>query len=219
MSDWLENRELVASACKQIYKGGLVKLGEGNISSRIPSKDEMIITPAGTDYDNPLAEHMVHVGFDGTNFDMGDGLVPSSEFFLHRHIYQHRIGVNAIIHAHSPYVSVLAINHQDLPVIFEEMGVVFGGPVKCSKFATAGTEDLPKMALNAMGKYNCCILANHGSVVTGKSMDYCIHAVMILEKMAKIYVHAKVIGTPIEIPKEKYQPFAEIFIKKYSIKN
>lgn len=212
----MENAEILVKACKQIYQGGLVKLGEGNISLRIPSKDEMVITPAGNDYENPLPEHMVHMAFDGTNFDKEKDLIPSSEFFLHRHIYQHRSKVNAIIHTHAPFVSALAVSHQDLPVIFEEMAVVFGGPVRCSQYAMAGTEDLPKMALQAMGDLNCCILANHGSLITGKSMDYCVRAAMILEKMAKIYINAQIIGNPITIPKDNYQHFKDIFKKNYS---
>ena len=76
-----ELKILLVEACKKIYEYDLVERGEGNISIKIPGKDEMIITPSGTDYNNPLPNQMVHISFLGEKFDKS--LKPSSEFFIH----------------------------------------------------------------------------------------------------------------------------------------
>ena len=185
MNEILELKNQLAKACKEIFEThDLVEHAEGNVSIRVPGKEEMIITPSGNDYSNPLPIHMVHMDFNGKNFD--DLLKPSSEFFMHRTIYQKRPNVKCILHTHSPFAATLAVTHQNLPVIIEEMLVQLGGPVNCSNFASAGTEDLPLAALEAMGDQNAVILANHGTLVLVRDLAYCIKAAVIIEKMAKI---------------------------------
>jgi L-fuculose-phosphate aldolase len=210
----LELKIQLANACKEIFESDLVEHAEGNVSIKVPGKDEMIITPSGNDYSNPLPINMVHMDFDGKNFDNLNA--PSSEFFMHRIIYQKRPDTKCILHTHSPFAATLAVTHQDLPVIIEEMAVQLGGGVKCTNFADAGTEELPLAALEAMGDQNAVILANHGTLVVGRNLAYCVKVAIIIEKMAKIYIHSKLIGQVHTIPKEKQQKFIQIFREKYS---
>ena len=167
MTSIFELKEELSEGCTKIYQQKLVKLGEGNLSLRIPNKTEMIITPSGNNYLNPLAEKMVHLDFKGTNFDAG--LTPSSEYRIHRFIYEQRPKVQCILHTHSPYACALSLLHRDLPVIIEEMALFIGGSVRCAEFASAGSEELPQNALIAMENRNAVILANHGSLIVGKN--------------------------------------------------
>ncbi|MCD6275949.1 MAG: class II aldolase/adducin family protein, partial [Thermoplasmata archaeon] len=59
-------KEALVMAAKEIYKRGLVQDGEGNLSIRIPGKDEMIITPTADIYMQLTKEDLVHINFDGT---------------------------------------------------------------------------------------------------------------------------------------------------------
>ena len=214
MTSILQLKEELISICDQLYRKELVKLGEGNMSLRVPGKDEMVITPTGNNYDNLLANNMVHINFKGENFD--SPLEPASEYFLHRDFYLARPKINCVVHTHSPYTSILAVLHYSLPVLFEEMALFLGGGVNCSEYAPAGTELLPQAALTAMGNQNAIILANHGVVIVGKSSEYCVKAAVIIEKMSKIYVQAKEIGTVKTISRENQEKFLEIFRGKYS---
>jgi ribulose-5-phosphate 4-epimerase/fuculose-1-phosphate aldolase len=214
MNEILELKIQLSKACEDIFESDLVELAEGNVSIRVSGKNEMIITPSGNDYSNPRPINMVHMGFDGTNFDKLNA--PSSEFFMHRIMYQKRKDASCILHTHSPFAATLAVTHQDLPVIIEEMAVQLGGGVKCTNFASAGTEDLPLAALEAMGEQNAVILANHGTLVVGRDLQYCVKAAVIIEKMAKIYTHAQLIGDVHIIPEEKQKKFIRIFKEKYS---
>ena len=214
MNSLFEIKKELANGCKEIYNRNLVKHGEGNVSLRIPKRPEMIITPAGNNYSNPLAENMVHLDFTGSNFD--PDLTPSSEYQLHRYIYRQRPRVHCILHTHSPFACTLAVLNQELPVIIEEMAEQLGGPVKCADFACVGSTDLPKKALIAMEDRNAALLANHGVLVVGKTLDYCIKTAIIVEKMAKIYCNALQIGLVHTIDEDSQQKFITSFKAQYS---
>ena len=207
-------KEQLCWASQEIYQRGLVNIGEGNISVRVKGKKEMIITPSRNDYRKPVIEDMVHLTLTGKIIE--GNKKPSSESYLHRVFYNARSNVNCIIHTHSPYTSSLSIQHKGIPVIFEEMLIFLGGSVPCSKYALAGTAKLGKNAILAMGKQNAVILANHGSLVAGKTMDYCVNTAQLVEKMAKIYVLANFSSDIKKIPEEKQVDFRLQFVEEFS---
>jgi L-ribulose-5-phosphate 4-epimerase len=200
--------------CKEIFKQNLVKLGEGNVSIRIPNRNEMIITPAGNNYLNLQSDKMVHLGLDGTSYDKS--LEPSSEFRMHLALYQQRPEAQCIIHTHSPYASTLAVLHKSIPVIIDEMSLFLGGGVSCTEYYPAGTDSLANEILKVMSKQNAVIIANHGVVIVGKTSEYCIKAAVIIEKMAQIYLNALKIGKVQTIPIKYQIAFIKIFQEKYA---
>jgi len=215
MTDQISDlKEQLCWASQEIYQRGLVNIGEGNISIRVKGKKEMIITPSRNDYRKPVIEDMVHLTLTGKIIE--GNKKPSSESYLHRVFYNARPNVNCIIHTHSPYTSSLSIQHKGIPVIFEEMLIFLGGSVPCSKYALAGTAKLGKNAILAMGKQNAVILANHGSLVVGKTMDYCVNTAQLVEKMAKIYVLANFSSDIKKIPEEKQVDFRLQFVEEFS---
>lgn len=206
-------KSLIINICNTLYAEGLVKNGEGNVSIRVPKKEEFIITPAGNDYTNLEQRNMVHMSFSDKIFSKSR---PSSEFRLHSTIYKARPNVQCIIHTHSPYASSLSILHKSIPVIIEEMAILLGGNVPCTKYSPAGTDALAKEILSVMKDKNAVIIANHGVVIVGKNPDYCIKAAIIIEKMAQIYLNALKIGDIQIIPSESQKIFIQKFREKYS---
>jgi len=191
MTDQISDlKEQLCWASQEIYQRGLVNIGEGNISIRVKGR---------------LTGKII----EGNK-------KPSSESYLHRVFYNARPNVNCIIHTHSQYTSSLSIQHKGIPVIFEEMLIFLGGSVPCSKYALAGTAKLGKNAILAMGKQNAVILANHGSLVVGKTMDYCVNTAQLVEKMAKIYVLANFSSDIEKIPEEKQVDFRLQFVEEFS---
>lgn len=209
-----EMKNQICWASKEIYQRGLVNVGEGNISLRVKNRNEMIITPSGNNYLNPLPTNMVHITFEGKVITEGEK--PSTEYNLHRIIYEQRPRVNCVIHTHSTYSSILAVQRKALPMIFEEMMVFLGGGVPCSEYALTGTEQLGKNALKAMGKQNAVILANHGSITVGRSVKHCVFGAQLVEKMAKIYVKSISMGEVFEIPEENLSNLMNRFQEEFS---
>jgi L-fuculose-phosphate aldolase len=72
-----------------------------------------------------------------------------------------------------------------------------GGPtIRCAPYARFGTEQLSEYALEALENRNCCLLANHGMIATGNTLDKAMWLAVELETIAKQYYHSLLIGGP-----------------------
>ncbi len=209
----LLKKELVF-ASRKIYQKNLVQRGEGNLSIRIPNTNEFLVTPTYNDYENMTAEDVVHMDFAENK--IGGVLNASSEYRLHIAIYKSRPKVNAVIHTHSPYATMLAVARKDLPMLLEEMVVWVGGRVKCADFTKANTREIGDSAVNALGNTNAILIANHGVLVCGKDMDSAIKTAELVEKMAWIYKGAHEYGSVHEISQESFEYFRKKFDEYYS---
>ena len=204
----------VVNAAKWIFRKGLVDIGEGNVSIRIPNKKELLITPTFNDYENLNEKDIAHIRFDGKKLNIDKN--PSTEFKLHVSIYKARPKAKTVIHTHSPYATMLSIIKKGIPILMEEMVILLGGEIKISNFELAHSESIGINAINAMGKTNAVLLANHGVLVCGRSIDLSLKAAELVEKMAMIYWGSLQIGKPSKIPKEAFNKFFEDFDSKFS---
>ncbi len=204
-----EYRKLVVEGAKAIYENGLVQFGEGNVSVRVKKVDEFFTTPSQNDYETFKPEEVVYMKFDGTQ--ISKGRPTSSEYRLHVAIYQARPKVNCVIHTHSPYASMLSVAKKEIPVIFEEMVIFLGGPIRLAKYAQSGTDELGKNAVEAMGDGNVCLLTNHGIVACGRDMPKTIKAALLVEKMAQIYMGANLLGHVEIVPDQSLPKFLDYF--------
>ncbi|MFW9898617.1 MAG: class II aldolase/adducin family protein [Candidatus Thorarchaeota archaeon] len=202
-------RSEVVKGAKAIYKRNLVDFGEGNVSVRNGRKDELFITPSFNNYETLTDDQVVHIKFDGTA--LSKGKLPSTEATMHTMIYKSRPKVQSVIHTHSPYATMLSVNHMTIPIIMEEQIVFLGGSVDISPFGEAHTEEIGQSALKALGIKNAALLANHGAIVCGKSVEHSVKFAELTEKLAKIYWGALQIGEPKIIPKEQCERFYRLF--------
>jgi len=213
MNEQLLRAEVVKGSIT-IFKKGLVQAGEGNVSIRIPGKDEMFITPSFNRYENLRKGDIVHMKFDGEL--LKKGRKPSSEYKLHVAVYQARSKVSAVIHTHSPHATMMSAARKKIPVIIEEQVIFLGGFVNISEFAPAHTEDFSKNALKALGTRNGTLMANHGVLVCGRTMDHAIKMAELVEKLAWIYHGATILGGAIAISEKSCPMFIEEFEEQFS---
>ncbi|MFW9999013.1 MAG: class II aldolase/adducin family protein [Candidatus Hodarchaeota archaeon] len=199
----------VVKGAKAIFSKGLVEAGEGNVSVRYDKKEELFITPSFNQYESLKKDEIVHLNFEGTALSAGK--LPSTEAKMHIAIYKSRPKVQAVIHTHSPYATMLSIVRKNIPLIMEEMFIFLGGSVDVSEFGEAHTIEIGEVALNALGIKNAALLANHGVIVCGKSLDQAIKFAELVEKLAKIYWGALQIGKPNIISQEHLERFQKLF--------
>ncbi|MCP8312333.1 MAG: class II aldolase/adducin family protein [Candidatus Methylarchaceae archaeon HK02M1] len=190
----------VVNGAKAIFHKGLVDVGEGNVSTRIPKEEELFITPTFSQYETMTKDDVVHLKFDGTQ--LSKGRRASTEYRLHVAIYKARPKARCVIHTHSPYATMLSVVRKKIPVILEEMVVFLGGPVNISEFGRAHTYDIGEKALKALGKTNAILLANHGVLVCGRTMEHAVKMAELVEKMAMIYWGSSQIAEPVIISEE-----------------
>ncbi len=148
-------------------------------------------------YESLEPEDVVCVHFDGT---CEGRCKPSSEWRFHRDLYASRPDVGAILHAHSPFATSLACLRRDIPA-FHYMIARFGGDsVRCSDYATFGTQALSDATLLAIENRRACLLANHGMLVVGDDPQQALVLGVEFEALCEQYWRACQLGQPVLLP-------------------
>jgi len=208
-TDKLEQlRKKVVQGAQEIYNKGLVEDGEGNVSVRI-NKNEILCTPTSTKYKLLSPELIVHMDLDGNL--LSSGKIPSTEVKMHLAVYKDRPKVKCVIHTHSPYITMLSVLRRGIPIIMEQQLIFLGGEIRCTEITEAHTKEMGLSALKALDRNNAAILANHGAIICGKSVDHAVRFAVILEKLAKVYWGALQIGDPLTIPEENLEEHEKMF--------
>ena len=216
-SIWRQHKQEVSDTARRMADLGLVVGTAGNVSARVQrdsGEDLMAITPTGVPYSGMNADDIVITDFDVDPVE-GD-LPPSSESLLHVGIYRARPDVQAVIHTHSVYSSVLAVLGIDLPSVIDEVVVYVGGEVRVSDYAFPGTEDLSANVCAALGPRKAAFIANHGAVAVGRSLDEALDICLLVERASQIYVTARSIGDVRPIPAEYVEAEAAIYAMRNS---
>jgi L-fuculose-phosphate aldolase len=163
----------------------------GNISLR--HEDGMLITPTSTPYDTMKPAQIVLMNLEGS-FDAKQR--PSSEWRFHCDILQARPDVNAVVHAHPPYATILAIMGLSIPPIHYMIACAGGETIRCAPYATFGTEQLSRHAVTALEDRSACLLAHHGMIAIGPSLAKAMWLAVEVETLARQYHGCLQIGTP-----------------------
>ena len=187
-------RQAVIDQCRWMNASGLNQGTSGNISVR--HGGDMLITPSSVPYDDLTPEMICAVPLDDPENWKGPRK-PSSEWRFHRDILAARPEVHAIVHTHAIHCTALAICRRDIPAA-HYMIAAFGGPVvRCSDFAIFGTQALSDAALRALEGRNACLLANHGAIACGPTLDRAMWLMSEFETLARQYILALGIGDPV----------------------
>ncbi|MGB9791667.1 MAG: class II aldolase/adducin family protein [Thermacetogeniaceae bacterium] len=196
-----------------LLREGLVVGTAGNISVRDRDSKGILITPSGIPYPELTPEDLVLV--DEFGKPLAGKLRPSSEVFLHSAIYRSRKDVNAIIHTHSPYASVFAVNRSEIPPVLDEMAQLIGGSVQVARYAFPGTKELAEYAVSALQNRQAVLLANHGMVGVGRDLNEAMVVCKAVEKAAQVYLLAKISGNPYIFSDEEVEELRSRFIRCY----
>jgi L-fuculose-phosphate aldolase len=184
-------RQSIIDACLRMNELGINQGTSGNISLR--HQDGMLITPTSTPYEAMQPEQIVFMKLDGS-FDAKHR--PSSEWRFHRDILKARPEVNAVVHAHPPYATMLAIMGMEIPPVHYMIACAGGDTIRCSPYATFGTEELSRHAVTALEDRSACLLAHHGMIAIGPSLARAMWLAVEVETLARQYHGCLQIGTP-----------------------
>lgn len=198
MSDLTQLKQTVLYTAKKAYEEKLMAGTSGNMSVCCPEQGLIVITPSSYDYSIMEEKDIVVIDLDG---NVVEGCHrPSSEWKMHAEIYKHLPHVKAVVHTHSPYATSFAVNHQEIPVILIEMIPFLKGKLEVSEYAQQGSAQVGLNAVPILGRKNACLMANHGVVAVGTSMEEAYINSVYVEDTAKIYHMALAAGSPVVIP-------------------
>jgi L-fuculose-phosphate aldolase len=101
-----------------------------------------------------------------------------------------------VVHTHSPFATTLACLGRPIPSFHYEVAFAGGGDIRCSAYATFGTQALSDAALAALEGRQACLLANHGAVAYGASLEAAAGLAEKVEALARLYWQALQVGEP-----------------------
>lgn len=202
-------RQDIIAACLAMNAQGINQGTSGNVSAR--HRKAMLITPSGVPYEDLTPADIVAMPFEGDDGAYDGRLAPSSEWRFHLDIMRARPEVGAIVHTHSTYATALAICGEEIPAVHYMIAAAGGPTIRVAPYATYGTEALSKNALKALAGRNACLLANHGVIATGPSLQRALWLAGEVEALAKQYVLARSLGKARVLPDDEIARVVEKF--------
>ena len=189
----MQEKEQVVRYGKKLIDRRLTTGSGGNISVYNREKNLVAISPSGLDYYETTPEDIVILDMDG-NLVEGKHR-PSSEAGMHLAFYKNRADIRGIVHTHSKFATAIACMGWELPAVHYLIGMA-GHRVKCTGYATYGSDELAKKALETIGDSNAVLLANHGLIALGEDVDRAFSTAEHLEFVSEVYYLTKTLGTP-----------------------
>ncbi len=177
-------QELVQMA-KRAYADKMFAATSGNLSIYDRAAGRMYITPGSFPYEKMTPEDAMVIDLDGHVLDGPHK--PSSEWRMHAAIYRADETVNAVVHTHSPYATAFAINNVKIPVVLYEMVYFLGGDIPLAEGAIPGTDAVGENAVKVLKNRYGCLMANHGALAIGDTLDRAYTRAVYIEDAAKAY--------------------------------
>ncbi len=197
MSD-LDLREQLVDCARRMQASGINQGTSGNLSVRIPGG--MLITPSSLPYEQMQPTDLVALDLKGEPlFIPADGRPqrrPSSEWRLHADVLASRPEVQAVLHCHSIHATALACHGRDIPPFHYMTAVAGGHDIRCAPYATFGTQELSDGVVQALEGRLACLMAQHGQVSVGPTLDKALALAVEVETLARIYLQALALGEP-----------------------
>ena len=207
-------REQIVNFGKKLIEHRLTRGTSGNLSIFNRRELLMAISPSGLDYSQTAPEDVVVIDLSGRVIEGEKN--PSSEWMLHRILYENRVEISSVVHTHSPFSTVMSCLGWELPPL-HYMIALAGQTVRCAAYATFGTEELAANAMLAMHDRNAVFLANHGLLAAGSDLANAFHITEEIEFCSELYWRSKCVGEPMilceaemEAMKDRFRSYGQV---------
>lgn len=204
-----ELRNDMVRLCKSLFDRGFTVGSSGNVSAALP--DGYLVTPTNSCMGFLDPARLAKISLDGR---LISGDPPSKEVFLHRAYYESRPGTGAVVHLHSTYATAIScladIDPEDCIPAITPYVVMRVGTVKRLDYVAPGDPAMGEMIRHLEGRFAAVLLANHGPVVAGDSLEAAVFATEELEETAKLYLLLRGLN-PRYLSPEQVQDLVKVF--------
>ena len=208
-----QERQAVVDACHTMQDHGLTVGTAGNVSIRVD--DLVVISPSAVPYDELTAADIGVHRLDGSPVEAR--YKPSSELPLHLSVY-HSSDVVAITHNHAPASTALGLVVDEVPCS-HYYSAMFEGTVRVAAYAEFGTDGLALNVMDALRDRHAALMANHGAITTGPSIDKALSLLPYLEYICEVHLRAMSTGRTIKILDDQQMADAVQGVAGYSPKS
>ncbi|MFL6107039.1 MAG: class II aldolase/adducin family protein [Marmoricola sp.] len=203
-------RSEVAAAARRLAAEGLLIGTAGNISALDAHTGMIAITATGAVLADATAEQVSVVDREGSLVE-GD-LAPTSELDLHLAVIR-TYDAGAVVHTHAPNATAISCVRDDLPVLHYQQ-LSLGGAIRVAPYATFGTAELADNVVTALENRGGALMANHGAVTHGSTLDKAVEQALLLEWCCRLFRHATALGTPRELDEQQQAAVIEAAIAR-----
>jgi L-fuculose-phosphate aldolase len=195
-----ELRAAIVQTCLRLVELGVNQGTSGNVSVRAGQR--FLITPSGVPYDEMRPDQIAVMEADGSYW--GD-FKPTTEWRIHREIMGARPDVAVVIHTHSMFSTTVACLRREIPALHYYVAIGGGPTIRCAEYATYGTQELADNVRTAMHERDACLMANHGLLVVGPTLDQTLRRTFDIEMLARQYVYTLQAGAPCILPDDEIE--------------
>lgn len=186
--EFLKAKDDFLNAAKRTYQSGIQTGTGGNLSTRIPGTDLMIVKPSGFSYGQCNEDNITITDFGG---NLQEGLYkPTRESTLHGNLYKRYPKIGGIVHTHSPYSILISLNSRQLELVTMHSALKLKRPVKIIDVTTQAVteEELPKIfkVLDSEPETSAFILKGHGIVAIASNAVKAEQIAELIEETAMI---------------------------------
>jgi L-fuculose-phosphate aldolase len=176
---------------RRIYNRGFAAANDGNISYRI-GENEVLCTPTMHCKGFLTPDDICTVDMEGKQ--LAGRKKRSSEVLLHLTIMKERPDVKSVVHCHPPHATAFAVAREPIPQCVLPEVEVFLGDVPITRYETPGGQKFADTVLPFVKKTNVVILANHGTVSFGETVERAYWWTEILDAYCRILMLARDLG-------------------------
>jgi ribulose-5-phosphate 4-epimerase/fuculose-1-phosphate aldolase len=182
-----QTRDQIAEMGRSLFDRGLTFGSTGNISVRLD--DGWLMTPTGSSLGNLDPARIAKLDLTGKHVD---GDAPTKEAFLHTTMYECRPNAGAIVHLHSTHsVAASCLHDIDPTNVLPPLTAYYVmrvGVLPLIPYFPPGDLDLARAVREMASDHHAVLLANHGPVVAGISLEDAVYATEELEETAKLFL-------------------------------
>lgn len=186
MSSEARLRETICTLARSMFDRGLTHGSTGNISVRLEDGG-FLVTPTGSSFGRLDPASLSRLDAKGKHMS---GDAPTKELPLHAAFYDTREGSGAVVHLHSTYSVAASIledtDPEDAIPPITAYSVMQLGRVRLLPYFRPGDPQMGKAVRALAGRHAAVILANHGPVVAGTTLEKTVDAMEELEATAKL---------------------------------
>jgi len=195
---------------RRLYAKGFAAANDGNITYRL-SENEVLCTPTMICKGFMTPEDICTVDMEGKQ--LSGRRKRTSEVLLHLAIMKERPDVKSCVHCHPPHATAFAIAREPIPQCVLPEVEVFLGETPITVYETPGGDAFANTVLPFVKKTNVIILANHGTISYGESVERAYWWTEILDAYCRMLMLAKDLGKVTYLNQQKSQELIDLKTK------
>ncbi len=199
---------------EKLYRNVLIVATEGNLSVRV-DEEQILTTVSGVCKGELTPDDIVLVDLEGKL--LKGKKMPSTEIKMHLEVYRQRSDVQAVMHAHPPYVVALSMAGVPLDRPYLPESVLMLGAVPVVPYARPSTRQVPEGIRPYLKRTDTLVLERHGSLTMGKTLDEAYFKLETLEHTARVVWLARQMGEVPVLPADEVKEILKLRKSVYGL--